>query len=97
MPQSGRTVELKPGQSIELLSGAIEESFSRKPIQPEPKPAAKSATDAKPAAKSTIPERAADERDREEQQRKLDEAMRLLQESAAKSGVTPAPLQSAPR
>ncbi|HKU71982.1 MAG TPA: hypothetical protein VJQ51_14205, partial [Burkholderiales bacterium] len=28
MPQSGRSVELKPGQSVELLSGAIEESYA---------------------------------------------------------------------
>lgn len=40
VPQSGRSVELKPGQSIELLSGAIEESYSRKPVQPDVKPAA---------------------------------------------------------
>lgn len=56
MPQSGRTVDLKPGQSIELLSGAIEDSFSRKPAaQPEPKPAPKPAPDAKPAAATAAP------------------------------------------
>ena len=57
VPQSGRSVELKPGQSIELLSGAIEESYSRKPVQPEPKPAAKATTDAptgKPAPSNSV-------------------------------------------
>jgi hypothetical protein len=45
VPQSGRSVELKPGQSIELLSGAIEESYSRRSVQQEGKPASKPATE----------------------------------------------------
>jgi len=58
MPQSGRSVELKPGQSVELLSGAIEEGFSRKPApQSEPKPAAKPAAEAR-GAKPASPEAA---------------------------------------
>ena len=90
MPQSGRTVDLKPGQSIELLSGAIEESFSRKPVTaPEAKPSPKSATGEKPATGAASPERAPTEREREEQQKKVEEAMRVLKESAAKSGATP--------
>ena len=90
MPQSGRTVNLKPGQSIELLSGAIEESFSRKPVTaPEVKPAPKSATEEKSAAGSASSERVAVERDREEQQRKMAEALRVLQESAGKPGTKP--------
>jgi hypothetical protein len=40
VPQSGRRVELKPGQSVELLSGTIEEGYSRKAVTPETKPAA---------------------------------------------------------
>lgn len=99
VPQSGRSVNLKPGQSIELLSGAIEEGFSRKPVQPEPKPAAKPAAEAKPAAKPASAERAADERNREEreQERIQDAVSRALQESAgAKPGAAP-PAPSAER
>lgn len=52
IPQSGRSVELKPGQSVELLSGTIEESYARKPppapeAKPESKPAAKGAPEAR--------------------------------------------------
>ena len=87
MPQSGRNVELKPGQSIELLSGAVEERFARKPAAPEPvsKPAAKpEAKGGKPAA----PDSARAERERDEQeQRRVDEAVeRALQE---KGGAKP--------
>ena len=90
VPQSGRSVDLKPGQSVELLSGTIEEAFSRKPVQPEPKPAAKVGAEAKPVAKPASPERAQDERDREDQLRKVEETLRSLQDAAAKSGATPA-------
>ena len=84
VPQSGRSVELKPGQSIELLSGAIEESYSRKLVQPDGKPV--------PEAKGDKPKtgevaRAA-ELDREDEQRKLEEAVRALQEAAKKAGAT---------
>ncbi len=43
VPQSGRSVNLKPGQSVELLSGNVEEGYSRRleAPKPEPKPAAK--------------------------------------------------------
>jgi len=99
IPQSGRAVELKPGQSIELLSGAIEEKYTRKPVVDEPKsaakPGAKPATEQKPA-NPALPEGAASERDREDQQRKVEEAMRVLQEAAAKSGTTPAPTVQEP-
>jgi hypothetical protein len=63
VPQSGRSVELKPGQSIELLSGAIEEGYSRKPIPPEAN-AAKPATAPK-GAKSAATEGAGTGRRRE--------------------------------
>lgn len=65
LPQSGRSVDLKPGQSIELLSGTIEEGYSRKPVAPEAKPAAKPPVDAKaerpgaPAAESPATSRPA--------------------------------------
>lgn len=89
VPQSGRSIDLKPGQSVELLSGAVEEAYSRKSIQPEPKPVA----EAKPAAKPASPDRAAEERRREErEQRRIEEAVsRALQETAsAKPGAAPA-------
>jgi hypothetical protein len=96
IPQSGRTVNLKPGQSVELLSGAIEERFTRKPSAPEPKPAVKPGaelgTNAKPAAKPAAPERAVEGRNREErEQRRAEEVVsRALQESGdAKPGVVP--------
>lgn len=95
IPQSGRSVDLKPGQSVELLSGVIEERYSRKPAELEAKPAAKpeaAAKESKPAAGG----RAGAERDREDQQRKLEEAVRMLQEAAAaKSGaMTEAPQEN---
>jgi hypothetical protein len=52
----------------------------------ESKPAAKSAADAKPTKPET--DRAKDERDREEQQQKLEAAVKALQDaSAAKPGT----------
>ena len=96
VPQSGRSIDLKPGQRIELLSGTIEEAHSRKPAAPEPKLAAKPAAEAK-AAKPASQERSQEERDREEQQRKLEEAVRALQDAAAvKPGTSPVPPQQEP-
>jgi hypothetical protein len=79
--QSGRSVSLRPGQSVELLSGAVEEGYSRKPVQLEPKSAAKPVSEARPAAKPLSPDRAAEERGREEreQQRVEDAVSRALQ------------------
>ena len=92
MPQSGRTVELKPGQSIELLSGAIEESFSRRPAaQPEPKPAPKPAPDAKAAKPAANPGRAGEERDREDRERQLDDAARALRDATTAKPAAAAP------
>jgi hypothetical protein len=95
MPQSGRSVDLKPGQSVELLSGSIEEGVARKPAAPEAKPAAKSGAEPRPSATAAEPASAASERDRETQQRKVEEAMRTLQD-AARSGAVPAPLPQTP-
>jgi hypothetical protein len=93
MPQSGRTVDLKPGQSVELLSGQIEERFVRKPAPPEPKPAAKPEAkgEARAEAKGAAPapvDAARAEREREDQERqRVDEAVaRALQE---KGGARP--------
>jgi hypothetical protein len=101
VPQSSRSVNLKPGQSIDLLSGTIEEGYSRKPlVTVEPKPAAKDAPEGKPAAKPAAQDRAAEERAREErQQQRVEEAVsRALQETAnaRPAGVVPAqpPAQS---
>lgn len=94
VPQTGRSVELKVGQSIELLSGQIEDAYLRKPPAPapEPKPAAKPVAEAK-GAKPPLPEAAARaERDREESEKqRLEEAVRALQQAA---GVKPAPAES---
>jgi hypothetical protein len=91
--QTGRSVELKVGQSAELLSGSVEEAYARrappapkpeaKPEEkPTPKPVADPATAPKPAASS------ADERDRED---RMDAALRALEAAAAAAGAKPAP------
>ena len=91
VPQSGRSVELKPGQSIELLSGTIEEAYSRRPVQTEPKPAAKPAADGKGVTKPASPEPVKAEREREDQdQQRLQDAIRAVQDAAAaKPGAAP--------
>ena len=93
--QSGRSVSLKPGQSVELLSGAVEEGYSRRleVSKPEPIPAAKPATDAR-TGKPVSPESAKAEEAREERQQQVieDAVSRALQETAsARPGATPAP------
>ncbi len=40
VPESGRSVDLKVGQTVEIVSGAVEESYLRRPA---PKPEAKTA------------------------------------------------------
>ncbi len=91
-PQTGRSVDLKPGQSVELLSGTIEEGGSRRLTAPKPeaKPEPKPVADAK-GAKPAPTDSAKLERDREERQQKLEESVRTLQETAsAKAGAAPA-------
>ena len=90
VPQSGRSVSLKPGQSVELLTGAVEEGYPRgiEAAKPEAKPAAKPAAAAgtgKPA-----PDRAA-QRDREERetQRLEDAISRALTETASARPLAP--------
>jgi hypothetical protein len=94
VPQSGRSVILKPGQSVELLSGAVEEANSRKleASRPEPKPAAKPAAEAR-TAKPAAPEAAAQrEREERETQRLEDAISRALVETAsARPGAAPSP------
>jgi hypothetical protein len=93
MPQSGRSVDLKPGQSVELLSGSVEEGLTRKPVQPESKPETKGPGNAK-TDKPAAGERSSSEPGRDDQQRKVEEAMRALREAAnARPGTTAAPPQ----
>ena len=90
VPQSGRSVVLKPGQSVELLSGAVEEGYSRKreAATAEPRPAAEAKT-AKPAAPDSAAER---EREERETQRLEDAISRALVETAsARPGAAPGP------
>jgi pyruvate/2-oxoglutarate dehydrogenase complex dihydrolipoamide acyltransferase (E2) component len=94
VPQSGRSVILKPGQSVELLSGAVEEGYSRRleAPKPEPKPAAKPAADAR-SARPAAPDSAAQrEREERETQRLEDAISRALVETAsARPGAAPSP------
>ena len=78
-PQSSRSVDLKPGQTVELLSGRIEEGYSRRPLsEPDPrvKPGAKPAADArkgKPAPAEAA--RAAEDAREERQQQVIEDAV----------------------
>lgn len=95
VPQSGRVVGLKPGQSIELLSGTIEEAYSRKPVQPDPKPAAKPAPNTKPAAKAASLERAGNERDREGRvQQRVENAISRVPQGSSGAKPETAPAQT---
>jgi hypothetical protein len=71
-PQSARSVNLKPGQTVELQSGTIEEGYSRRPpAQPESKPAPKSATDARKGKPSPSDAARAAEQERDERQQQV--------------------------
>jgi len=86
VPQSGRSVRLKPGQSVELLTGAVEEGYPRgiEAAKPEAKPAATAGT-GKPA-----PDRAAQrDRDERETQRLEDAISRALTETASARPLAP--------
>jgi hypothetical protein len=97
-PQSGRSVELKPGQSVELLSGAIEEGYLRKPIPPETKPPAKGAINDKKGAKPAPEELARVERERERrEQERLEDALRAIQDAGTlKPAAQPTPTTEVP-
>jgi hypothetical protein len=69
LPQSGRNVELKVGQSMEVLSGTIEEPYARRLTTPKPaaKPAAGATSPASETVKTeTAPQRPQRKRDAEE-------------------------------
>lgn len=94
-PQSARSVELKPGQSVELLSGTIEEGYSRRALSepgPKPKPGSKPAADARKGkpSPSEVARAAEQERDERQQQVIEDAVSRALQEPAARPGAAPA-------
>jgi len=98
VPQSGRSVILKPGQSVELLSGAVEEANSRKleASKTEPKPVATPA--AKPTAEARTAKPAASEaaaqQEREEREsRRLEDAISraLVETASARPGAAPSP------
>ncbi len=110
-PQSGRNLSLKVGERAELVSGRIEEGYSRSPA---PKPAARveaapagkpgAAPAAKPAPEVAASAAEADrKKDEREQQLKLEDSLRELRDAAnARSGVAPpqpgaAPAQSPPQ
>jgi hypothetical protein len=66
-PQSGRSFDLKVGQSVDVTSGTIEDGYARRAVPkpaPEPEPADKSlatgATTPKPQAATPPPRRAPD-------------------------------------
>jgi hypothetical protein len=88
-PQSGRSVDLKVGQSAELLSGTVQENYTLRGsiAKPEDKPAGKPGTD----AGATPPDRDKEARDR---QRDMEDALRALQDAADRAGTTPAPPQA---
>jgi hypothetical protein len=72
-PQSARSVDLKPGQTVELLSGTVEEGYSRRPLsesEPKPKPGAKPVADAR-KGKPSPAEGARTEVEREERQQQV--------------------------
>ena len=95
-PQTGRSVDLKVGQRAELLSGTVEERYTRR--SPAPKPEAKA--EGKPAnpqadaAAASAAARSRDDRDREE---KVDKALRALEAAALNAKPAAPPAQPTPQ
>jgi len=93
VPQSGRSVTLKPGQSVELLSGSVEEGYARRQEAAKPdagstaKPTASAGT-----ARGAAPEGAA-RREREDREaRRIEDAVsRALVETASARPLAPPP------
>jgi hypothetical protein len=93
-PQSARSVELKPGQSVELLSGTIEEGYSRRALsesEPKPKPGSKPGTKDKPSPTGAA--RAAEQEREERQQQIIEDAVSraITETAAARPGAPLAP------
>lgn len=103
-PQTERSVSLKVGQRAELTSGTIKEGYLRAaPSMPgqsdaEAGPGGKpAAADEKRAAGGVDNPAAGREREAREQQERLDEAIRLMQDAAAArsgNGAAPAPVEA---
>jgi len=94
-PQSSRSVDLKPGQSVELLSGTIEEGYSRRALgDPEPKPKAgsKPGADARKGKPSPSDVARSAEQEREERQQQIIEdavSRAITDTAAARPGAAP--------
>ena len=100
-PQSGRSVNLKPGQSVELLTGTVEEGYARRAfteLEPKPKPGAKPASDARKGKPSPSDAAKAVEQEREErQQQVIEEAVsRAIVDTINARPAAPAPPPAAP-
>ena len=100
-PQSARSVELKPGQSVELLTGTIEEGYSRRALSepdPKPKPGSKPGTDARKGKPSPSDVARAAEQEREERQQQVieDAVSRAIVDTMNARPTAPAAPQSAP-
>lgn len=92
--QTGRGVDLKVGQSIEIISGRVEEPFARRATAPQPEPPAPKA-DAKDASKSGEKGAAAakaDRPDRKAQRQREDDQLELSRlRAAAEAGPAKPP------
>jgi hypothetical protein len=100
-PQSARSVELKPGQSVELLTGTVEEGYARRALsEPElkPKPGAKPAADARKGKPSPSETARAAEQEREERQQQVieDAVSRAIVDTINARPAAPAPPPAAP-
>jgi hypothetical protein len=82
-PQSARSVELKPGQSVELLSGTIEEGYSRRLSEPEPKPK----PGAKPAAETRKGKPAPSEAARAAEQEREERQQAIIEDAVSRAIV----------
>jgi hypothetical protein len=100
-PQSSRSVDLKPGQSVELLSGTIEEGYSRRALsepEPKPRPGSKPGTDARKGKPSPSDVAKAAEQEREERQQQVieDAVSRAIVDTINARPAAPAPPPAAP-
>lgn len=100
-PQSSRSVDLKPGQSVELLSGTVEEGYSRRPLsEPEPKskPGSKPGADARKGKPSPSDAAKATEQEREERQQQVieDAVSRAIVDTINARPAAPPPPPAAP-
>jgi hypothetical protein len=100
-PQSARSVNLKPGQTVELQSGTVEEAYARRALaEPEakPKPGAKPAADARKGKPSPAEPARATELEREERQQQVieDAVSRALVDTINARPAAPAPPPAAP-